>query len=323
MPNLLHALSQPIPKAQRPAHAGVPSTVRHLKQTRWKMRQPLKALPWGNVHHLAVNHYQVKLPAPVRLESPIRLLQLSDIHYDWFTQDFLEELAPRLQALQPDVIVLTGDFLTVGTGYFDRLQVWLQRLRCLAPCVTVLGNHDYADFAKSRQLSQLLQHSGWHVLVNDAIQLKLNNGQSIALAGLDDFTKGSPDVAGTLALLPPANSRIAKVLLVHNPAQFNLPAHPQTWAGVAHLALCGHTHGGQFRSPHWLSAWLTESPFVKGWHSIDSHTAEGGLPVYISDATGTAGVTFNIPVEPQGSFLTLPVPRWGMLPEVTLHLLHS
>lgn len=272
---------------------------------------------------LRVPRFQVRVPQP--LPAPIRLLHLSDVHWDATTAAWLSELPSLLPALgEVDAIVLTGDFITVGKKHLPALGAWLARLRKTAPLLAVMGNHDYADWHHGKAVAATLHAAGCRLLVNEATTLHTAQGATLQVVGLDDYTHGKPSLAGIDALLSEA---YPSLLLLHNPthcmeaaSQPHLPWHR------FQLALAGHTHGGQFIAPRWFSILLTESPFVRGWHSVPlaAEKASNKLPLYVSTATGTASINKTLPLQSGAalpSVFSIPVPRWGRPPEMTLFTL--
>jgi uncharacterized protein len=240
------------------------------------------------------------------VQQPVHLLQLSDIHFDWNTQEWLEQLKRLINqqafSQQPyHAIVLTGDYITSGSVYLPALTDWLKTLLPNTPKIACMGNHDYYDGAKGAATLKALQAAGVEVLINTVTTLPNNPGLPFVIAGLDDYVKGKPNPTTVLeALNQSPYTHYDKLLLCHNPKQ--LACQKQSWMGFS-LILSGHTHGGQFKSPLWFAKLLSEAPYVSGLHTIE------GSPLYVNNATGTA----SLPIFNQ----ILPVPRWGMQPEIT------
>ena len=168
------------------------------------------------------------------------ILHLSDIHADGLT-GLSDSLSQRLQDLQVDVCVLTGDYRYKAHGpshdVYPHMEKILASINARYGIVGVLGNHD------AMEKVPVLERLGVTMLVNQSLPLS-HGGDTIWLIGLDDpHYYGCDDLPGALHGVP---EEVFKVLLVHTP---ELAAEAETH-GID-LYLCGHTHGGQICLP-WL-----------------------------------------------------------------------
>ena len=166
------------------------------------------------------------------------ILHLSDLHADGLT-GLSESLGGRLQDLQVDVCVLTGDYRYKAYGpcheVYPNMEKILASINARYGIVGVLGNHDVAEKVP------VLERLGVSMLVNRSLALR-HGGATIWLVGLDDpHYYGCDDLPGALQGVP---EEAFKVLLVHTP---ELVAEAETH-GID-LYLCGHTHGGQICTP--------------------------------------------------------------------------
>jgi predicted MPP superfamily phosphohydrolase len=242
----------------------------------------------------------------------MRIVQLSDIHMDDYTEPFfLRHVIDRVNSIKPDVVFLTGDFVTAKLGWqndpkiawreFARGAAWqcaglLKRLECKA-LYAVLGNHDCGVGAK--EVSAALAANGVTVLRNANVPIE-RAGARIWLAGLDDPLEGhaDPDLA-----IPPSISNVPNepiILLCHAPDYADrLLTHPASQA--VGLMLSGHSHGGQIRLP-FLGA-LVLPPmgrkYIQGWFRL------GDLQLYVNRGIGTVGVPFRFDCPPEITVLTL------------------
>ncbi len=175
-----------------------------------------------------------------------RLAQVSDLHVGpWVSDEYLVESFARLRALQPDIVVMTGDFLTHresrGNAQYDQLRDVLAtmphgRLATLG----ILGNHDYgrgwSDPAVAARVAAVAERSGIQMLRNSVQAV-----QGLDVIGVDDLWARQSDPASALA----ARTNAAAIVLVHNPDT----ADKLPWPGYRGWMLAGHTHGGQCRAP--------------------------------------------------------------------------
>lgn len=174
------------------------------------------------------------------------VLQLSDLHVGYRVSPiYLQKSFARCAAVEPDVVVLTGDFLSLNR---DRTPPWPELERLLpelprgrqATCA-VLGNHDYGAHWLQPEIAErlctLLRELGVQVLRNEVAAVG-----GLQFLGVDELWSSRADVRRALAALAPGSPTVA---LVHNPDVVDLP----TWTGYEGWILAGHTHGGQCRPP--------------------------------------------------------------------------
>ena len=183
------------------------------------------------------------------LPSPIHLLHLSDLHASFVVPlSHIENAITLGLNDSPDIICLTGDFITFRHDFDAREYVnALRRLTAAAPTFAVLGNHDGGAWAWSRRgnrdhvfVERMLEDSGVELLHNRSRRVEVDN-RSLTFVGVGDLW--SREVAGSKAF---AGVRTDEpiVLLAHNPDS------KDTLAGFTwDLMLSGHTHGGQVIVP--------------------------------------------------------------------------
>lgn len=229
-----------------------------------------------------------------------RIVQLSDIHYDdHFSVIPLRRAVDIVNNLKPDLLVLTGDFVTAPPYALRNRQRKNKAAAAIEPCtnllrqvrarfgaLAVLGNHDALDY--SERIVGTLQSGGIQVLNNRALPLD-REGKRLWFAGVEDVLEGSPDL--DTALLPiPANEPV--VLLAHEPDFADQAARYPV-----DLQLSGHSHGGQVRIPLVGAPWLPRlgRKYPMGLHRI------GKMTLYTNVGLGT----IRIPV------------RWNCPPEIT------
>jgi predicted MPP superfamily phosphohydrolase len=169
-----------------------------------------------------------------------KIVQMSDIHLYPYTQiGLVQEAVSVANALQPDLVVLTGDYVLQKAGSIFDLAPVLASLNARYGVFAIVGNHDVwtnVDVVRAG-----LEEAKISVLRNESIVLGAGSSL-INLAGLDDGWSGKPDLKATLASLP-ANT--PTILLAHEPDL----ADTFSLDGRVSLQLSGHTHGGQVRLP--------------------------------------------------------------------------
>lgn len=194
---------------------------------------------------IEVTRLRLRLPRLAPAFRGYRLVQISDIHMDgWMTPERLAGVVRLGNAQQPDLVTLTGDYVTHGYRRRRRerhvdLARRLGGLRARDGVVGVLGNHDHwssADFAR-----QSLREAGVVELSNRVHRIR--RGDAILhMAGVDDYWTGHARLDMVLRQLPADG---AAILLAHEP-DFADESAP---TGRFDLQISGHSHGGQVRLP--------------------------------------------------------------------------
>ncbi|WP_072016388.1 metallophosphoesterase [Neosynechococcus sphagnicola] len=185
---------------------------------------------------------------PDRLQGTT-LVHLSDLHYDGFrlSETLLQQAIAATNRANPDLILLTGDYVTDDPEPIHDLAQRLQSLSSRAGIYAVLGNHDLCYRHSQTQITQALTAIGIQVLWN---QIAYPLGADIALVGLADMWSREFNPQSLLSQLP---LQLPRIVLSHNPDS----AVPlQAWR--VDLQLSGHTHGGQVVIPGLgtISQWL-------------------------------------------------------------------
>lgn len=183
-----------------------------------------------------VNEVEVFLTSLDPAHDGLRIVQLSDLHIGSGVPDGRIISAVReANDLKPDLVVLTGDFVTNKRDPLSRVPELLEPLN--APRVAVLGNHDH--WSGADVLHDGLERIGVNVLENENTSLRLR-GVDFHVIGIDDSTTGNDDVEKAYR----GAGKASRLVLTHTPScAKNLPA----WEDV--LCLSGHTHGGQWNVP--------------------------------------------------------------------------
>ncbi|TMC22901.1 MAG: metallophosphoesterase [Chloroflexi bacterium] len=181
-----------------------------------------------------------------------RIVQLSDIHADmtWMDAGRLSYVVGAANAQNPDLIVITGDFVTyLYDGMADTLSV-LKGLRARDGVFAVLGNHDH--WSDANEVSTLIRAYGIQELNNRVHTIQRANTM-LHLVGMDDLWVRPEDnyvpVWAHQTILTPLLQTLpaegAALLLVHEPDFADVAAA----TGRIDVQLSGHTHGGQVRLP--------------------------------------------------------------------------
>jgi predicted MPP superfamily phosphohydrolase len=230
-----------------------------------------------------------------------RMVQISDIHLMEFTEpSFLKLVLHEVNALRPDMVVLTGDFVSYGPIERRRSIPWayecgelLTRIKCPAR-YAILGNHDcIVDQGKA---TDALTSHGIPVLANESVPIE-REGKRFWLAGVTDALEGTPhpDFAKAFPKTAQADGDPV-ILLAHEP-----DVAPEAAKYGYKLMLSGHTHGGQVRIPFVPPVYLP--PLGKNY--LEGHFQVGPMQLYVNRGIGTVGMPFRLNCPPEITVLTL------------------
>jgi uncharacterized protein len=189
---------------------------------------------------LAVEQVEVAIAdLPPSLEG-LKLAQLSDFHVDRDRRSLrlLEAAVAVCKAVQPDLVLLTGDFVTTEPEPIQDLISGLQALQSRYGTYASLGNHDNHMPRTRAGVTAALVNAGIPVLWNEVVEVA---GLDLAIVGLADFWSREFAPAAVFAQIPEGTPRL---VLSHNP---DSAEYLQAWR--VDLQLSGHTHGGQVVIP--------------------------------------------------------------------------
>jgi uncharacterized protein len=246
---------------------------------------------------------EVHLPRLAESWDGFRIAQLSDFHYDdLFSVVPLRKAVDIVNRLQPDLIVLTGDFVSAPVGNSRRGSA-RRAARMIEPCaglltqmrapsgmLAVLGNHDLDTDAA--HIASVLRSHAIPVLRNHSISLE-RGGKRLWLAGVDDVLAGKPDLDLALQGIPPDET---VVLLAHEPDWADYVAHYPV-----DLQLSGHSHGGQVRLPLVGALYLPNLARKYPW----GLRRIGPLTLYTNAGIGTIRVAIRLNCPPEITLITL------------------
>jgi predicted MPP superfamily phosphohydrolase len=236
---------------------------------------------------LTIEHKRIHLNRLPETFDGFRVVQLSDVHHGPFSnREQIERAVETANRLQPDIIALTGDYISKERHYAAPCAEMLGKLEARYGVFAVLGNHDH--WVDAALVTDLFRAEGINVLVNEGMRFE-KDGAAFWLAGVDDTMVGLEDLSLALA---GARKDEMKLLLAHNPIILRRAAR----AGVD-LVLSGHTHGGQVT----LRSERSASGRVRR-RILRGLGRRGETQIYVTRGLGT---------------VVLPV-RYGCLPEVSL-----
>ncbi len=191
---------------------------------------------------VAIERQHFALPRLHLAFAGYRLVQISDIHADrWMTPERVRDVVRQVNALAPELIVITGDFVTSRpvAPFLAGLVPELRQLTAPDGVFAVMGNHDH--WTDPRAVRTALQDAAVRELRNTSSAIVRGAG-TLHLAGVDDYWLGRADLAATIASLP---ADACAILLAHEPDFADVSGPTGRFA----LQLSGHSHGGQISLP--------------------------------------------------------------------------
>jgi uncharacterized protein len=220
---------------------------------------------------------------------------LTDIHHGPYTGlEFVSRIVRTTLTLQPDLILLGGDYSLRDRKYIRPCFDVLAGLRAPLGVFGVLGNHDYAHGLddtragmRAAGITELTNAGGWLTRGNDRLRV----------GGVDDLWRGKPDVTPAVG---GATAADACLLVSHNPDV----AETLTDRRVG-LMLSGHTHGGQVIAPGLRNPFIPSRYGEKYSHGLVEAPA---TTVYVSRGLGLTGLPVRYNCPPELTLLTLTAP---------------
>ncbi len=239
----------------------------------------------------------VSLPlAKIPPGRELRLVHLSDLHLRTLPAHF-QKAAETVNALKPDLILLTGDYLEQGRSLRGVLK-FLRRLKAARGIYAVQGNWEYWARLEGENLRRSFDRVGVKLLIDQRHDLSVRQ-IPLSILGLD---------------YPSASVNIDRVRRVADPDRLNLllshvPAfNHETLGGLVDLILSGHTHGGQIRIPFFPPLYLPRfsGRFVSGLYRVTPRK----IPLYVNRGLGTSVLPVRFLCRPEITLL-----RIGSVPE--------
>lgn len=253
----------------------------------------------GETYWIDVAQYTFASPDVPESFDDTKIVLLTDIHRGpFFSQDRVRSLVERVNALDPDVVVLGGDYVYMSTDYAASCFAELAALSALLGRYAVLGNHDYGDYHKGEDgpnpVIAAIEDAGITLLREEAVWLE-RNGARVRLGGVSDSQvdrpRFTPTVEGT-------TTEDLVILASHNPDYSEeLPAQ------AVDLVLSGHTHGGQVAA---FGKWAFYVPSEYGQKYRTGLVKNDVTTVIVSNGIGTSTIPpIRLCARPQIVVITL------------------
>jgi len=253
------------------------------------------------VTRLPIERYRTGRREPPPLaRRPLRIVQIADPHLGpWQSVDQLRRVIDNLLRHGPDLVLMTGDFLTMeGSGSRGALAAALEPLRRVTGrTYAVFGNHDH-DRGSPDEVEAALTANGVRILMDEEAAVATPVGP-VQIVGADYVGKGRREHIQALLQACPRRPDHLRLLLLHDPSIFrHIPP------GEVDLTLSGHTHGGQLGLVSFGLDWTVLSRSAWPDHGLFGH---GSNRLYVHRGTGFYGFPLRIGVPGEASLLEVVV----------------
>jgi predicted MPP superfamily phosphohydrolase len=263
--------------------------------TRWAVDAQGTGPEW-----LEVVEIDLHLQSPHRRLHGTRIAHISDLHHSrTVSSRYLHRCIDRINLLDVDVVVLTGDYITydIRGRYREKVIALLGNIESRFGTFACLGNHDYGirslpDRRRKQLLKRLIhgmEASGITVLRNESAVLDID-GHPLWLVGLGDLRVGDFRPKKAFADVPPDQVTIA---LIHNPRGVEHLGEFE-----AHAVVSGHTHGKKAKFSPRRPWTLRKRRFHAGMYEVE------GRKLYVNRGLGRVGRT-RLNVRPEITVFTL------------------
>ena len=241
----------------------------------------------------------------------LKIVQISDLHLTSFYhhQEKLEKVMAKISELNPDLLINTGDFITIGWREYGRFDTILNKSKAKYGNFAVMGNHDFGTYDpyftdadrdnNALLMNKFLSSSGYRVLNNEFRIVNIGESK-IALIGV--MTKGSfpKMIHGDLNKAAKGiYGADLKILLAHDPNQWDIDVTGKTDIDIT---LSGHTHGMQIGILTKNFKWSPAHYFYPRWNGLYK---VGEQFLLVNRGLGVLGIPFRIGMPPEITVITL------------------
>lgn len=266
------------------------------------MKGPIFRIDYGPAFRAAqVERRTLTVPPALRAFDGRSLLFASDLHASrMFPEAALRRLIKQIAELKPDVLCLGGDLAETGADQARAVEL-LAGCRPAFGGFAVMGNNDWLHPEhEGRALPDELRRIGIRPLIDSEAALELPGGRVIA-AGLNSLME---DTAPDGPFFSDARPGDFRLLMAHYPKSILL--HRENCVQPPHLALAGHTHGGQLR-------FLGLTPYSIGFERreygrqlpVSGWTERDGFPMLVSPGVGTSRLPIRLNAPPTIHLITI------------------
>ena len=243
---------------------------------------------------LSTTEQEIQLKDWPQALDGLRIAHLTDLHYrPGSDEEITEKLITAVNAANPDLILITGDFVIADPSSLPELCRHLKKLTAKHGIIASPGNHDRWHCGDALLWTEM-RKAGITYLKNDSTTISVK-GEQFYIPGLDSIWGGQLDASRAWKNHRKGDSVIA---LMHEPDVFDhlKESHPLS------LQLSGHTHGGQCRIP---LIGYAPAKVKYGRNYIYGHFEKNDAQLWVGRGIGTVGVRVRFACQPELTFLTL------------------
>ncbi|MGL4910880.1 MAG: metallophosphoesterase [Romboutsia sp.] len=213
-----------------------------------------------------------------------KIVHISDTQIGYFySAKRLKGLAKKINNLNPDIVVFTGDLIDYANKKpdIDRITENLSKIDAKIGKFTVFGNHDYM-YDLPKYYTEIMKNSGFNLLVNENKRIRLSNEKYINIIGLDEKLNGKPSIEKYDKEMDIDDFNL---VLMHNPDVIE-----EFKDSKIDLMLSGHSHGGQVSIP--LKGAILTPPYgrkyTKGFYEVN------GNNLFVTSGLGSTKLPFRL-----------------------------
>ncbi len=221
----------------------------------------------------------------------LRLVHITDVQMDPRTSpEMVSAFVEKVNQLNPDLVIFTGDLITSGTAHIDRAATLLGRIQARYGIFACLGDHDV--WADPEWITRSLEANGIQVLEDEHRWVETEHGR-IELTGITNVYRRRPQGNRLRQLIHGDRERSFAIFIAHQPSDSLVKFVAERGYD---LFLAGHMHGGQVVLNYFgfqISPALRDSSYLSGFYRID------GMVLSVSNGLGLtfAPVRFRAPAE--------------------------
>ncbi len=288
-------------------------TLARLPRVGWAVRIGVLAIVMAGTlfgwRHLVVRQVPVACAALPASFQGYRIAHISDLHLSTFAlaPGTVEKIVEMVNAQQPDLIVFTGDLVSISADELPRFMPALAKLSATDGVLSVMGNHDYCLYGEKKkerpaqvqaqELIEMQRKMGWQVLLNEHVVVHRDT-DSLAILGIENSGRHHFGQRGDLPrAMEGLDDETFKILLSHDPSFWHMAVTKQT---NIPLTLSGHTHAMQFRIGSY-------SPSVHVYREWGGLYTQGHQHLHVSVGTGS-NIPFRLGAWPEIDIITLQRP---------------
>ncbi len=265
---------------------------------------------WGRFN-LTVRNVKLKFKnLPPKFDG-LKIIQISDFHIGSLLnhQNFIEEIVEKVNSLNPDLLLFTGDFVNNVSEEMDKFLLILSKFKSRIGKYSILGNHDYGEYvpwkseeerlANLERLKQLERNIGFDLLLNENRKIKIDN-EEIELIGVENWgLPPFPQYGDLKKAMENVEQNSFKILMSHDPTHWDAQVLGYT---NIDLTLSGHTHGAQFgiEIPGWR--WSPVNLRYKRWGGLYTEDKQN---LYVNTGIGYIGFPGRVGMPPEITLIEL------------------